>query len=109
MAIRKWSLAKKIAPLKCPGPTEFVVEYPIKPGIQVCILRDVKPGYAALLQIEDALVDVPADSPSMQAFPYPEYAGYLAIAYEQYKKCLEPALKTKPKRAMRTTATQPRP
>jgi hypothetical protein len=103
MAIRKWRLATKIAPLKCPGPEEFVVEYPVKPGIQVCIIRDVKPGYATVLQIEDALVDVPADCPYKDAFPYPEYAGYLAIASEQYKKCIASAGKGQAKRARQST------
>src|SRR5216684_3097902 len=87
MAIRKWQLPSKIAPLRCLGPKQFIVANPVKPGMQTCIIRQVRPGYARISDVQDALVDVPrAYRLLLEPFPDPEFAGYLGIANEQYKK-----------------------
>ena len=93
MAIRKWQLPLKIAHLRSPGPKDFIVACPVKPGLQTCVIREVKPGFARVSDLKDALVNVPVGCPSMEPYPDPELGGYLAIANEQYKKDIQRAFR----------------
>jgi hypothetical protein len=56
-------------------------------------MREGKPGYEKVSEVKDAVVNVPADCLSMEPFPDPEFAGYLAIAKEQYNKDIQRALR----------------
>ena len=91
MAIRKWQLPFKIAHLHYLGPKDFIVAHPIKPGLQTCVIREVKPGYKRILAVKDALVDVPGCPLKLEPYPDPEFAGYLGIANAQYKKEIQHA------------------
>ena len=93
MPIRKWQLTLKISPLRCTGPKQFTVAAPVRPGLQTCIVSEVKPGYARISGLKDALVNIPVGCPSMEPFPDPEFGGYLAIANEQYNKDIQRALR----------------
>jgi len=94
MPIRKWKLPREIAHLRYPGPKDLIVAAPVKPGLQSCIIREVKPGYEKIREVKDALVNVPVNCPLMlEPYPDPEFAGYLGIANEQYKKDIRRASK----------------
>jgi hypothetical protein len=57
---RGWQLTREIVSLRGAGSEHFIVAAPVKPGLQTCIIHEVKPGYAKISDVKDALINVPA-------------------------------------------------
>jgi hypothetical protein len=73
------------------GFREYIVAYPVMPGLQACLIRRSKAPHVTIVNVEDALVVLPRSVPESKGFPDPELAGYLAIAEEYYKRAIKSA------------------